>query len=112
MPRPFLLAVGSDGTRVRTTIFTYTVACRKLSYTSNNVSPSAGIRADGSFTVRESFAFRSPRLVERVRVRVEGRFDAGGAAGAVRVHSVVRSRRSGRVVDRCDTGALAFAARL
>ena len=111
-PRPFLFAVSADGTRIRTSIFTYTVACRRLSYTSNNVSPAAGIRPDGTFTVRESFAFRSPRLVERVKVRVEGRFSAGGAAGSLRVHSVVRSRRTGRVVDRCDTGPLTFAAQL
>jgi hypothetical protein len=50
--------------------------------------------------------------VERVRVRVAGGFSPGHAAGTVRVHSVVRSRRNGRVVDRCDTGQLTFNAQL
>jgi hypothetical protein len=108
VPRPFLLAVARSGARVKATIFEYKVGCAKLSYESNDVSRGARIRAGGTFLVRESFAFRSPRLVERVRVRVAGGFSAGQASGTVRVHSVVRSRRSGRVVDRCDTGHLTF----
>ena len=112
VPRPFLLAVARSGARVKATIFDYKVACAKLSYDSNDVSRGARIRPDGTFVVRESFAFRSPRLVERVRVRVTGGFSAGHVAGNVRVHSVVRARRNGRVVDRCDTGPLSFAALL
>ena len=112
VPRPFLLAVERSAARVKATIFEYKVGCAKLSYESNDVSPGARIRPDGTFVVRESFAFRSPRLVERVRVRVAGGFSAGQASGTVRVHSVVRARRSGRVVDRCDTGQLTFNAQL
>jgi hypothetical protein len=112
VPRAFLLAVQPDGARVKTTLLTFRARCRRLSYSSNDLSPGAAIRPDGTFTIRESFAFHSPLLVERVKVLVAGGFSAGGVAGAVRVHSAVRVRATGRVYDRCDTGPLTFAARL
>ncbi len=112
VPRPFLLAVVPSGARVKTTIFQYKLVCGKLSYESNDVSPGARIRPDGTFRSRDRFAFRSPRVVERARVAVDGSFSAGHASGTVRVRSVVRNRRTGRLIDRCDTGPLTFAASL
>jgi hypothetical protein len=112
VPRPFVLAVVPSGARVKTTIFEYKLVCAKLSYESNDVSPGARIRPDGTFRSRDSFAFRSPRVIERARVAVDGGFSAGHASGTVRVRSVVRNRRTGRLIDRCDTGPLTFAASL
>jgi hypothetical protein len=112
VPRPFLVAVVPSGARVKTTVFQYRIVCAKLSYESNDVSPGARIRPDGTFRSRDAFAFRSPRVVERVRIAVDGGFSAGHASGTVRVRSVVRNRRTGRLIDRCDTGPLTFAASL
>jgi hypothetical protein len=111
VPRPFVLGVTRRG-NVKTTVFEYKLTCGKLSYVSNNVSPAARIRPDGSFRVRERFALGPRRMPERVRVQVDGGFRAGGVAGTVRVRSVVRNRRTGRLIDRCDTGPLTFAASL
>ena len=45
-------------------------------------------------------------------MRVDGRFVAGAVTGALRVTSVARRSGSGRVFDRCDTGAVGFDAQL
>jgi hypothetical protein len=109
VPRPYLLGVTRRG-RVETTVFEYKMVCGKLAYATNDVSPGARIRPDGTFRVRERFTLGSRRIAERVRVRIDGGFRAGGVAGTVRVRSVVRNRRTGRLIDRCDSGSLTFAA--
>jgi hypothetical protein len=43
-------------------------------------------------------------------MRLDGRFGAGGVAGVLRITSVTRLRRSGRAIDRCDTGRITFSA--
>jgi hypothetical protein len=44
-----------------------------------------------------------------LRVRVRGRFTATGVVGSLSVSSVARSLM-GRVIDRCRTGPVSFAA--
>jgi hypothetical protein len=111
VPKPFLLRLNGSGTRVGVAIFDYTRQCRKAAIALNNFTPGARIRPDGTFVLRERF--RLPfkgGIRERFRVDVDGRFTAGGVSGSLRVSTV--ARRGGRVIDRCDTGALTFAALL
>jgi hypothetical protein len=112
VPRPFLLAVARNGARVKTAVFEYVRHCRRFSLFLNDITPSARIRPDGTFTIRERFAVRYRRSKERFRIRVDGRFTAGGVSGTIRAATVARRRGSGKVVDRCDTGQLGFNAQV
>jgi hypothetical protein len=109
--RPFVLHVDAQGTRVRTAAFAYSQSCRDGRFTWENVTPGAPIAADGTFSLRERFSYRWAEGVERFRVRVDGRFTTTGASGTLSVSSVLRSK-SGRVLDRCATGNVTFAALL
>ena len=112
LPRPFLLRVNGSAQRVVVSVFEYTRRCTELSLFLNDITPGALIRPDGTFAIRERFTLPFRRSRERFRVRVDGRFVAGGVTGALRVTTVVRRRGSGRVVDRCDTGQVGFDAQL
>jgi hypothetical protein len=111
LPKPFVLHVRPKGTRVGVAIFDYVRVCRKATIPISNVTPGGPIRADGTFGLRERFRLRSRGGIrERFRIRIDGQFTAGGVTGSLRVNTVVR--RGGRVIDRCDTGALTFTAAL
>ena len=107
--RPFVLQV--DAARVRMAAFAYSQACRDSRFSWENVTPGAPIAADGTFSLRERFSYRWVEGVERFRVRVDGRFTTAGVNGTLSVTSVLRSP-SGRVLDRCATGNVTFAALL
>jgi hypothetical protein len=113
LPRPFLLRVDATGGRVLTSVFEYTRVCDANGrlYVSE-ISPGAPIRPDGTFTIRDRFTlrYRDVRLNERFRVRVDGQFAGGVVSGTLRVTTVARRRSSGKVVDRCDTRPVPFAA--
>ncbi len=109
--RPFVLHVDAQAARVRTAAFAYSQGCRDSRFSWENVTPGAPIAADGTFSLRERFSYRWVEGVERFRVRVDGRFTTAGVSGTLSVSSVLRSR-SGRVLDRCATGNVTFAALL
>jgi hypothetical protein len=113
VPRPFLLRVPRGAQRVAFAIFEYTRRCTRRSYFLNEITGDAPIRPDGTFSIRGRFTLRYDDVpqVERFRVHVDGAFGAGVVTGSLRVTSVARRRGSGRVVDRCDTGPVTFAAR-
>jgi hypothetical protein len=111
VPRPFLLRVDRGGGRVVTSVFEYTRSCPRMGeFFLNNVSPGGRIRPDGTFSIRERFTLPYLRNNERFRLRVDGQFAGGTVSGTLQVTTVLRRRGSGRVVDRCDTGPLTFAA--
>jgi hypothetical protein len=114
VPRPFVLRVAGNGTRIATTIFEYTRQCRRRSYFLNEMARGGRIRPDGTFSVRNRFTLRYTDVpqVERFVVRIDGQFSGGMATGTLRVTSVARRRGTDRVVDRCDTGPLTFGASL
>jgi hypothetical protein len=111
VPKPFILHVNRRATRVGIAIFEYTRVCRRGGIALNNFTPGAPIRPDGTFALRDRFTLRFRGGVrERFRIDVDGRFAAGGVGGTLRATTV--ARRRGRVIDRCDTGQLSFAALL
>jgi len=112
VPQPFVLRTSDDGTRVAIAIFAYQRTCRRSAPYFNNLTPGAAIAPDGSFRLRERFRVTYTDAVERFRVRVDGAFSATRVQGTLRVTSVARSRRTGRVTDRCDTGDVGFGAHL
>lgn len=105
-PYAFNLRVSADGRRVARAVTTYLARCRNspADLEETNYSPSIPIRPDGSFRRTERFVLRYTDATERVTVVTAGRFVAGGATGTIRARSVARSRRTGRIVDRCDSG--------
>lgn len=109
--RPFVLHVDPQAARVLTAAFAYSQGCRDGRFAWENVTPGAPIAADGTFSLRERFSYRWAEGVERFRVKVDGRFTTAGVSGTLSVSSVLRSR-SGRVLDRCATGNVTFAALL
>jgi hypothetical protein len=113
VPRPFLLRVGRDTRRVAFAVFEYTRHCQRRRFLLNDVTRGAPIRPDGTFSIRNHFTLRyaDVRQTERFRVQVDGAFAAGAVTGTLRVTSVARRRGTRRVVDRCDSGPLAFGAR-
>jgi hypothetical protein len=109
----FVLRVAGDGRRIVATNGQAFTRCRRSRFNAlsePNYSPGFPIAPDGSFVFTERYTLRYSDALERVTYRVEGRFVAGGATGTVRVSSVVRSRRTRRTVDACESGPLAFSA--
>jgi hypothetical protein len=108
---PFVLRVSPNARRVRIAAFDFRQRCGEGFYESENLTPSGAIRADGTFRLRERFSISWAEGRERYRVRVDGRFTPNGVSGTLSVRSVLRSP-SGRVLDRCRTGRVGFAALL
>jgi hypothetical protein len=108
---PFVLRVSPNARRVRIAAFDYRQQCGDGFFESENLTPSGPIRADGSFRLRERFTIHWGQGPERYRVRIDGRFTPNGVSGTLSVRSVLRSR-GGRVLDRCSTGRVGFAALL
>jgi hypothetical protein len=104
---PLVLAVGAS--RVRVAAFEYGMRCRRGGYDWENITPGGRLAADGTFSLRERFSRTWRQGRERFRVRVDGQVSATGVSGALSVRSVLRSP-SGRVLDRCSTGRVGFAA--
>ncbi|HEX5616949.1 MAG TPA: hypothetical protein VFX51_00930 [Solirubrobacteraceae bacterium] len=103
---PLVLKVDAGGRRVSTASFDYHLRCmHRAAYDSTNITPGAPIAADGSFHLLERFTIHWAEGNERFRVTVDGRFATDGMTGTVNVRSVLRSRRTGRLLDRCTTGS-------
>ena len=111
VPFPLVLRVDPNARRVRVTVFDYRQRCRDGIWEWENITPSGSIGSDGRFRLRERFTYRWTEGPERYRVRVDGQFTPSGVRGTLSVTSVLRST-SGRVLDRCRTGRVTFAALL
>ncbi|CAA9525153.1 MAG: hypothetical protein AVDCRST_MAG85-3167 [uncultured Solirubrobacteraceae bacterium] len=110
-PFGFNLRVSADGKRIERVVTTWREGCRSVRGTEEtNYSPTIAIRPDGTFTKTERFTVRFSDATQRVTVVTTGRFVAGGATGTVRARSTARSRKTKRVIDRCNTGALTWSA--
>ena len=107
--RPFPLVLSVGGARVRAAAFEYGMGCRRGGYEWENITPGWRLAADGTFSLQERFSRTWREGRERFRVRVDGQVAATGVSGTLSVRSVLRSR-SGRVIDRCGTGRIAFTA--
>ena len=104
---PLVLSVA--GSRVRVAAFEYGASCRRSGFEWENITPGGRLAADGTFSLRERFSRTFAEGRERFRVKVDGQVTATGATGTLSVTTVLRSR-AGRVIDRCNTGRLAFTA--
>jgi hypothetical protein len=99
------LRVSPDGRRIQRLIAGGRYTCRRIKpIQETNYSPAFPVNADGTFRFVERFKLRYTDAVERVTVTTEGRFVAGGATGTWQARTVARSRRTKRVIDRCNTG--------
>jgi hypothetical protein len=108
---PIALKVDATGRRVRTVGFDYRHRCSSGNvYELDNITPGGTIAADGTFHLSERFTLHYAEGNERYRVAIDGRFATDGMTGTLSVRSVLRSRRGGRVLDRCSTGQTTFAA--
>ena len=108
---PFVLRVSPNARRVRIAAFDYRMRCTDGPFEFENLTPSGPIAADGSFRLRERFTVAWKEGLERYRARIDGRFTPSGVSGTLSLRSVLRSP-SGRVLDRCRTGRVRFAALL
>jgi hypothetical protein len=103
---PVVLKVDATGRRVTTVAFEYRHRCKNRDdHELDNITPGGPIAADGSFHLLERFTLHYAEGNERYRVTVDGQFATDGMSGILKVKSVLRSRRTGRVLDRCTTGA-------
>lgn len=103
---PLVLKVDATGRRITTAGFEYLHRCSSgKTYEFDNITPGGAIAADGTFHLRERFAIHYAEGNESYRVKVDGRFATDGMAGTLSVTSVLRSRGTGRILDRCTTGA-------
>lgn len=64
------------------------------------------IRSNGTFSKTERYTIRWGDGNERVVIRTTGRFVTGGATGTFRTTRTFRSKRTGRVLARSDSGLL------
>jgi hypothetical protein len=105
------LRVAADGSRITQFVAGSRYTCRRLRpYHETNYSPAFRINPDGTFRYVERFRVRFTDVTDRVTVTTEGRFVNGGAIGTWQARSVSRSRRTNRIVDRCNTGRLDWSA--
>jgi hypothetical protein len=105
-PFPVVFQVDGTGGRIVAVTFRYRLRCRSgMSYELDDVTPAVPVAADGTFHLRERFWQHYANGDERYRVTLDGRFQTDGMSGGLHVTSVLRSRRTGRVIDRCSTGS-------
>jgi hypothetical protein len=105
------LRVAPDGSRITQFIVGARYRCARLpTYQETNYSPPITINPDGTFRRVERFRVPFADVIDSVTVTTEGHFVNGGAIGTWHARATSRSRRTGRVVDRCGTGALTWAA--
>jgi hypothetical protein len=108
---PFGIGLRVSGGRITKIVASFRSGCRRLpSIEETNYSPPTDVAPDGSFVKNERFTIRFTDAVDRVRFEMSGRFVEGGVKGVLRARVVSRSRRTGRVTDRCDTGRVRWSA--
>lgn len=114
-PSAFAAAVllSPGGARVRQTFFRLRYRCARRAFSETNHSPPFRIDASGRFSYTERFTVRYPvsEPLKRVVVVTTGQFSTGGVAGSVRSNVLFLNRRTGRIIDRCDTGEVSWSAR-
>jgi hypothetical protein len=110
-PHAFVLHVDAAARRVQAAAFDYAADCGGRVRERQNITPGGAIGPNGGFSLAERFTLRFSDATERYRVKVTGRFTPNGVAGTLSVTSVARSR-AGAVIERCRTGAVAFAGAL
>lgn len=105
------LRVSADATRITQFVTGARYTCRRLRpYHETNYSPPIRINPDGTFRFVERFRTNYRNAVERITVITEGRFVNGGAVGTWQAQTRARSKRTKRIIDRCDTGKLTWSA--
>ena len=111
VPFPLALHVSRDRARVDAAVFRVYRRCRGVASgdVSNDTLP-ATIRADGSFSVVQRYSQRFTDSIESFTFRFAGRFATLGATGTLRTTSILRDPRTHRVIGRCDSGTVAWAA--
>lgn len=111
VPLPFVLALSGDGRSVDATLFRVRRRCIGVrSDDLPNNTPGAAIGPDGSFSILQRYSQRFSDSVEDYTFSVSGRVGADGAGGTLRATSVLRDPRTRRVIGRCDSGPLRWAA--
>ena len=73
-----------------------------------NYLPRVRIRSDATFSSTERYTFPLADGLDHTTVRVVGRFVEGGATGTFRVTSRFRSRGTGRLLARGDSGLMVW----
>ncbi len=110
-----VLHVSKTGRAIDRFVLAFRAPCeeRRIVVTDDvNYSPEFAVAADGSFRFVERFRVNFSDVAQRTTIVVRGRFDeAGAVAGKVAVTQRYTNRRSGKRVDLCKTGALAWSAR-
>ncbi len=110
-----VLRAASGGRRIERATFGYRANCdrgRIVESDDVNISPEFDVAADGSFRVVERLKATFKDVVVRTTVVLRGQFDAAGAAaGKLAVTERYASRKSGKRVDVCATGARSWSTR-
>ena len=111
VPFPFALRVSASGGRIDSAVYRVFRRCRGvLSSDMPNDSPPATIRPDGTFSVIQRYSQRFPDSIEYFTFALAGRFGTGGVSGTLRARSFVRDLATRRIIGRCDSGRLTWAA--
>lgn len=111
IPFPFALRVASDGRNVDTSVFRVHRRCTGV--VSNDVPndmPPAAIAPDGAFSVTQRYSQRFVDSTEFFTFTLAGRFVTEGASGTLRATSLLRDLRTRRVIGRCNSGLVRWAA--
>lgn len=111
IPFPFALRVASDGRNVDTSVFRVHRRCTGV--VSNDVPndmPSAAIAPDGAFSVTQRYSQRFADSIEFFTFSLSGRFVTDGVGGTLRATSLLRDLRTRRIIGRCNSGLVRWAA--
>ncbi len=112
LPGPVMLRVSRDGARVGAIWWAVAPCAKGAAERFVNISPTARIRADGTFSRPERFRRDYRGLFVRYRVEFSGRFSGEGAGGTFRAVGRIYRKGSKKFVTRCDSGVRTWSAGL
>lgn len=108
---PFALRVSADARQVETAAFRVRRRCTGvLSGDVPSDMPAAPIGPDGTFSSVHRYSQRFPDALEEFSFTLAGRFTTAGVGGSLRARSTVRDPSTRRVIGRCDSGSVLWAA--
>ena len=111
LPFPLALHVSPDRGRVDAAVYRIYRRCRGVSSRDiANDAPPTAIRSDGSFSTVQRYNQRFVDAIESFTFRFAGRFSTMRVGGTVRATSILRALRTHRVIGRCDSGTVTWAA--
>jgi hypothetical protein len=110
--RGIVLRVSSDGQSLTRALYGLTMKCGKLKLPDVVDTPRRDLPIDAQGRVKDRIVdtFRDHKTVTRSIERFSGMLGANGAQGKLSINERTKSRKTGKVVERCKSGSIKWSA--